>query len=437
MRIGIFGLGYVGTVTAASLASSGHEVIGVDLNATKVDMVNRGQSPVIEPDLDDLIRDGVESGRLKATTDHTGVVESTDLSLICVGTPSRQNGSLDLSHVESVAGQVGRGLKDHAGYHVVVVRSTMLPGSTQDVVVPALEKASGRSAGVDFGICYNPEFLREGSSVKDYRNPPFTVLGADDDSAPEFVAPIYADIEAETLVVPTRVAEMVKYVSNAFHALKIGFANEIGNICSALGVDSHQVMDVFVRDRKLNISDAYLRPGFAFGGSCLPKDVRALTYQGRRLDVPSPVLESIMPSNELQIEHALQLILGLPHKRVGVMGMSFKANTDDLRESPVVELIERLIGKGYDVRVYDKNVSLANLQGANRTYIESEIPHIASLMTESLESLVAGSEVLVVGNADPEFETAIKMAREDQVVVDLVRLVDRAATDAAYLGISW
>ena len=437
MRIGVFGLGYVGTVAAASLAASGHEVMGVDLNATKVDMVNAGRSPVIEPRVDDLIREGISSGRLSATTEHTGVVESSDVSLICVGTPSRQNGSLDLSHVESVARQIGAGLRRHDGYHVVVVRSTMLPGSTERVVLPALEEASGRVAGEGFDVCYNPEFLREGSSVEDYRNPPFTILGVERSSTADLVGQMYADIDAELVTVPIGVAEMVKYVSNAYHALKVGFANEIGNICAAMGVDSHLVMDVFARDTKLNISKAYLRPGFAFGGSCLPKDLRALTYHGRRLDVSSPVLESIMSSNELQVERALQMVLSLSFKRVGVLGMSFKANTDDLRESPVVELIERLIGKGYDVRVYDKNVSLANLQGANRAYIEAEIPHIATLMTDSLESLVAASDVLVVGNAEPEFTKVLDIAGEDRVIIDLVRLVDEPDTRAKYMGISW
>lgn len=437
MDIGVFGLGYVGSVTAAALAASGHRVVGVDPNPVKVASINDGVSPVVEPGLGALIGEGVASGRLSATTDPSDVVASTSLSFICVGTPSRGNGSLDLRYIESVAGHIGGGLRRNDGFHVVVARSTMLPGSTDEILTPALERASGLTAGVDFGVCFNPEFLREGSSLHDYHHPPFTVIGSDDDRAADRLASLYAHIDAELLVVPVRVAEMVKYTSNAFHAMKVVFGNEIGNICAALGIDSHQVMEVFAKDTKLNISDAYLKPGFAFGGSCLPKDLRALVYQSRQLDVRSPVLESIIPSNELQVEKALRLVLDTPFKRVGVLGMSFKAGTDDLRESPNVELIERLIGKGYEVGVFDENVALASLQGANKAFIETEIPHISSLMHDSIDSLLAESEVLIIGNADPRFRAIVESSADTHHIIDLVRIVDRASDGDRYVGISW
>lgn len=437
MRIGVYGLGYVGTVTAAAFASAGHDVIGVDVNRDKVGMIEGGSSPVIEPDVDELVRRAVGEGYLVATTDHAGVVESTDISLVCVGTPSKSNGSLDLDHVIAVCRQIGRGLAGREGYHVVVIRSTVLPGTTEQVVVPVLEEESGRRAGVDFGVCFNPEFLREGSSVRDFLEPPFTLLGVADERSAGVVAGIYGMVDAPLITASVRVAEMVKYVGNAYHALKVVFGNEVGNICKALGIDSHEVMDLFSRDTKLNISRAYLTPGFAFGGSCLPKDLRALTYQARRMDVPVPLLDSILPSNDLQVERALRMVLDTPHKKVGVLGMSFKAGTDDLRESPVVELVERLIGKGYDVRIYDRNVSLASLQGANRAFIESEIPHVASLMCPSAQEVVAFGDVIVVGNRDPEHKIALDVHESEKTVLDLVRISEDLPATSGYVGISW
>lgn len=437
LRVGVYGLGYVGSVTAAALAAAGHQVVGVDPNPTKVESINEGLSPVVEPGLADLISAGVEAGRLTATTDSSGVAGSTDMSFICVGTPSRSNGSLDLVYIRNVAREIGRGLEGGDSYHVVVARSTMLPGSTEDALIPELEMASGRRAGSDFGVCFNPEFLREGSSLHDYHHPPFTVIGSEDDRAASLLAGLYEDIDADLLIVPAKVAEMVKYASNAFHALKVTFGNEIGNICAAQGIDSHHVMEIFAKDTKLNISSAYLKPGFAFGGSCLPKDLRALVYQSRALDVRSPVLESIIPSNEQQVEKALRLVLETPFKRVGVLGMSFKAGTDDLRESPIVELIERLIGKGYEVGVFDENVALASLQGANKTFIETEIPHISSLMHDSVESLVEASELLIIGNGDPRFRSVAEGVNGDHHVIDLVRIVDRQSDGDRYTGISW
>ena len=437
-RIGIFGLGYVGAVSAGALAREGSEVIGVDPNLTKVETINAGRSPVVEAGLDALIAEGVAAGRIRATTSADDAVRHTDLSVICVGTPSNGNGSLDLTQVEKVAQEIGVALAGETRPHVVVLRSTMLPGSAEEVVIPTLEQASGRRVGEDLGVCVNPEFLREGTSIRDFYEPPFTLIGGDDRGAVEMVRGLYAGLEAPAIVTPIRVAEMVKYACNAFHALKVTFANEIGNVCAGQGVDSHQVLDILCRDTKLNISPAYLRPGFAFGGSCLPKDLRALVYQARRHDVDAPVLEAIMRSNAGQVDRALAMIKGTGRKRVGVLGFSFKAGTDDLRESPLVELIERLIGKGYEVRVYDRNVSLANLQGANRAYIEKEIPHIALLMSDTVDEVLASSDVIVVGNADPSFAQVLDDAGPEQSIVDLVGIRTLGVvTRADYRGISW
>jgi GDP-mannose 6-dehydrogenase len=437
-NISIFGLGYVGAVSAACLADNGHQVTVVDVNSTKVELISRGQSPVVEEGMNELMCQGIQSGRLQATIDGAEAVAQSDVSFICVGTPSNGNGSLNLQYVRRVCADIGAALAEKDGYHVIVARSTMLPGSTEEVVIPALERTSGKKAGRDFGVCFNPEFLREGSSIKDFYNPPFTVIGGDDARAIEAVRGIYAMLDAEFIVAPYKVAEMVKYAANAFHALKVSFANEIGNICKQQDVDSHQVMDIFAKDDKLNISSAYLKPGFAFGGSCLPKDLRAIIYHSRSLDVSADVLESILPSNRYQIDRAFEMIRSTGHKRVGVLGLSFKAGTDDLRESPLVELIERLIGKGYHVSVYDRNVSLAHLHGSNRAYIEKEIPHIASLMRDTPEEVVVEGQVIVVGNKAAEFGRALEKTRSDQVVVDLVRLLDNPNTmTAQYEGICW
>jgi len=438
VRISVFGLGYVGSVSTGCLASLGHDVIGVDVNPMKVELIASGQSPVIEAELDDIISHSVASGRLRATTNAHDAVAASEVSLICVGTPSNGNGNLSLSFVERVCQQIGQALAAKDGYHVVVVRSTMLPGSTEQCVIPLLESASGRTAGSDFGVAFNPEFLREGTAVYDFRHPPFTLIGQHDSRAAQTAASLYESIASPLLVVPLKVAEMVKYANNAFHALKVTFANEIGSICKQQGIDSHQVMDIFCMDDKLNLSARYLKPGFAFGGSCLPKDMRALLYHARRLDLDVPLLEAILPSNRLQIQRGYELIQQTGYKRVGVLGFSFKAGTDDLRESPVVELIELLIGKGYQVRLYDKNVSLARLHGANRAYIEREIPHIATLMRDSIEEVLSTSDVIVIGNAALEFGEVLAQVRADQVLIDLVRVVkDASHLTARYAGISW
>jgi GDP-mannose 6-dehydrogenase len=438
MKISVFGLGYVGSVSAGCLASIGHEVIGVDVNPTKVEMINNGQSPAIEKDIDRLITESVQAGRLKAVTCAREAVLASDLSLVCVGTPSADNGNLDLRYVERVCTEIGQALASKAGYHSIVLRSTMLPGSTEECIIPILERASGCRAGLDFGVAFNPEFLREGTAVEDFFHPPFTVIGQNEPHGGEAAAAIYAGIDARLLTVPLKVAEMVKYTNNTFHALKVTFANEIGNICKRQGIDSHQVMEIFCMDQKLNLSPYYLKPGFAFGGSCLPKDVRALLYNAHRLDLSVPVLEAILPSNDLQVRQAFEMIRQTGCKKIGVLGFSFKAGTDDLRESPMVDLIEVLIGKGYQVKVFDKNVSLARLYGANRVYIERTIPHIATLMCNSIDEVLSESEVVVIGNKAPEFTAALQQVREDQTIIDLVRLVkDLNHLGSHYQGICW
>jgi GDP-mannose 6-dehydrogenase len=422
MKISVFGLGYVGTVSAASLAADGHDVVGVDVNAAKVALVNAGRSPIVEPDLEDLLARSVTEGRLRATTDTEDAVQSSEVSLLCVGTPSQRNGSLDLTYLDRVSQQIGAALRSKPSYHVVVVRSTVLPGTTHGVVIPALERESGKTYGTGFGVSVNPEFLREGTALKDFRKPPLTLVGHNHAADASGTIALYQSIDAPLVSTSIRVAEMVKYTSNTWHALKVCFANEIGNLCKQLDVDSHDVMDVFCRDEKLNLSRYYLKPGFAFGGSCLPKDVRALQHRAKELDVDLPVIQSILPSNRLQIDKALEQVMDTGRQQVGLLGFSFKAGTDDLRESPIVILAEALHGKGRRLRIYDKNVSLSRLVGSNKEYIEKQIPHLSSLLCDTIEEVVDASEVIVVGTQTPEFVAALTRCRPDQIVVDLVRL---------------
>jgi GDP-mannose 6-dehydrogenase len=437
MRLSVFGLGYVGCVSAACFAKEGHDVAGVDVNPTKVEIVNSGRSPIVEAGVGELIGEMVAEGRLRATTDTAAAVADTDLSLVCVGTPSNPNGSLNLAYVKRVCQEIGAALEAKRGRHVVVIRSTMLPGTIEELVVPTLEVYSGRKAGRDFGVCVNPEFLREGTSLKDFYAPPFTLVGADDEESAMIVRRLYGGIDAPVFVTSTKSAEMVKYACNCFHALKVSFANEIGNVCKALGIDSHEVMEVFCRDTKLNLSPYYLRPGFAFGGSCLPKDLRAVVYKAKETDVDVPLLSSILASNRRQIEHAVEMVLRTGKKRVGVLGFSFKAGTDDLRESPMVALIETLIGKGIQLSIYDRDVSLARLFGANKEYIEREIPHISQLMRGELSEVVESSDVIVIGNGAEEFRQIESRLRPDQKVIDLVRLFDGRRSGDSYEGICW
>jgi len=436
MKISIFGIGYVGCVSAACFAQAGHDVIGVDVNSTKVDIINSGASPIVEPQINELIHDVVNARKLSATTDSSQAVKATEISLVCVGTPSKPNGSLDLGHIRRVCEQIGAALADKSERHTVVIRSTMLPGSVESVVQTALESTSGKKAGKDFGLCVNPEFLREGTSLKDFYAPPFTLIGAGDDQTMAIVTRLYADIDAPVFTTSIKTAEMVKYVSNCFHALKVSFANEIGNICKELELDSHEVMNVFCADTKLNLSSYYLKPAFAFGGSCLPKDVRAVTYKAKELDVEVPLLTAISITNRLQIERALNMVLRTGNKRVGVLGFSFKAGTDDLRESPMVTLIETLIGKGLELVIYDRDVSLARLVGSNREYIEHEIPHIAKLMRGSIDEVLSTADTIVIGNKSEEFRQIESRVRPDQTVIDLVRLFDRPSGNG-YQGICW
>lgn len=437
MNISVFGLGYVGVVAAGCLAADGHKVIGVDPSKTKVDLINKGVPPIVEKDIGEIVAAAAATGQLSATEDSRQAVLNTDISLICVGTPSQLNGSLDLRYVRKVCEEIGATLKEKQAFHVVVARSTMLPGTMRDVVIPTLEEFSGKVAGKDFGVCNNPEFLREGTAVWDYRNPPKTVIGETDGKSGDVLASLYADLDAPLIRTTVEVAEMVKYVDNVWHALKVGFANEIGNICKELQIDSHQVMDIFCKDTKLNLSPYYLKPGFAFGGSCLPKDVRALTYKGRALDLNLPILGSILPSNELQIAKGYDMIVSKGKRKVGVLGFSFKAGTDDLRESPVVEVIERLLGKGYDLRLYDKNVNIAALTGANRDYILNHIPHISKIMVSTVDEVLEHADVIVIGNGAKEFASVATALRPDQQVVDLVRVGALESKEDGYDGICW
>ena len=436
MNIAVFGLGYVGCISAACLAQQGHRVYGVDVSKTKVELINSGRSPIVEQQIDDIIAEQVSAGRLTATTCAAEAVRQTDLGLVCVGTPSQANGDLDLTYVDSVSRNIGAALKTKEDFYVVAVRSTMLPGSAGEVVIPALEQASDKRAGKGFGVCINPEFLREGTAVKDYQNPPFTLIGADDQRTADLVSELYAPLNAPLYVTGIGAAEMVKYTSNAFHALKISFANEIGLLCKQMNIDSHEVMNIFTKDRQLNISEKYLMPGFAFGGSCLPKDLRAITYRAKTLDLELPVLKAILPSNDNHIDHALNLIEATGKKRVGLLGLSFKAGTDDLRESPNVTLAEQLIGKGYELCIFDRNVLLARLMGANKSYVERVIPHLSTLLVDDADKLIAHAELLIVGNNAPEFKDILAKARPNQQILDLVRLYEDAPP-ANYEGICW
>lgn len=437
MKISIFGLGYVGTVCAACLAERGHEVIGCDVSEAKVDLINAGQSPIIEKDIGELVAAKVASGSLRATVSTEEAIMNSDLSLLCVGTPSRANGSLDLSAVEAVARQIGAVLASKDSYHSVVIRSTVLPGTLADIVVPALEQASGKKLGVAFGVASNPEFMREGSAVADFNNPAKTVIGTDDDVTRARLLELYAGLPGQTILTEPRLAELVKYTDNTWHALKVAFGNEIGNVCKAAGVDSHELMKVFFADTKLNISNAYLLPGFAFGGSCLPKDVRAINAYAVQHDVEAPLLRSLMPSNRQQIERALQWVLGYGKRNVGFLGFSFKAGTDDLRESPYLELIERLLGKGCDIRIFDQNVSLAKLVGANKVYLMNAIPHVTQLMVPSVDDVVKHADVLVATSRSPEYEAVVEKMRPGQVLLDMARLPNTDRIAGTYDGINW
>jgi GDP-mannose 6-dehydrogenase len=435
MKITVFGLGYVGSVVAACMARDGHNVVGVDLDISKVNAINNSLSPIVEPQLGEAIAEAVQAGRLRA---QTCAEELGDVSFVSVGTPSNENGSFGVGQLLRVAEQIGVLLARIEHFHVVNIRSTVLPGTVQGKIIPVLESSSGKKVGQGFGVCVNPEFMRETTAVYDYYHPPVTVIGSTDERSGAIVADLYKRIEAPLERCTIRTAEMMKYACNAFHAVKITFANEIGNFCKALGIDSHEVMEIFCKDTKLNLSPYYLKPGFAFGGSCLPKDLRALLYESKLRDVEIPMLKSLFESNRLQVDRAIDQVRKTGKNRVGVLGLSFKAGTDDLRESPIVSLIESLIGKGYSISIYDEEVSLARLHGANKRYIEQTIPHISSLLKERIEDVVQESEVLVVSKKGRSFEENIAGLNHGSVVIDLVRIFsDQTRRPVNYEGICW
>jgi len=438
MRISIFGLGYVGAVCAGCLSARGHDVIGVDVSRTKIELINQGKSPIVEPGLEALLQQGIASGRLRGTTDFAAAIRDSDLSMICVGTPSKKNGDLGLEYIESVCREIGLVLREKASRHTIVVRSTVLPGTVKNVVIPILEDCSGKKAGVDFGVAVNPEFLRESTAIKDYDQPPMTVIGELDTASGDVLQSLYEELDAPIIRKAIEVAEMIKYTCNVWHAAKVTFANEIGNIAKAVGVDGRDVMDVVCQDKTLNLSQYYMRPGFAFGGSCLPKDVRALTYRASSLDVKAPLLNSLMTSNESQVQNAFDIIESHDKRKVALLGLSFKAGTDDLRESPLVELAERLIGKGYELNIYDSNVEYARVHGANKDYIESKIPHVSSLLNADFDQVINHADVIVLGNRDEKFRALAQQAPEGKQVIDLVGFMSKATSPASRTeGICW
>jgi GDP-mannose 6-dehydrogenase len=436
MNVSVFGLGYVGCVTAACMAKTGNTVVGVELQPEKVAIVNSGAAPFMEPGLSDLIAEQVKRGALSATSDPDAAVLRTELSLICVGTPSLPSGQLDASALANVCAQIGKALRAKTDFHIVVVRSTVLPGTIESCIA-VLERASGKTSGMDFAVAFNPEFLREGTALADFWDPPFTVIGADDPNVAKIVGKLYAGVDAPTLLTDTGVAQMVKYAANLYHATKIVFANELGRICKAAGVDSHKVMEIFCQDTKLNVSAAYLRPGYAYGGSCLPKDLHAITAFGRENHIPLPLLERVHESNRQQIELGIQTVLDTGKQTVGVLGFSFKPDTDDLRQSPHVALVEALIGKGRRVRVYDPYIQYSRLMGANRRFIDAAVPHVVDLFTESLDEVARNCECIVIANRDKRFEPVLDMVRDHQIVVDLVRLPNAPNRRGQYIGLAW
>jgi GDP-mannose 6-dehydrogenase len=439
LTISVFGLGYVGSVTAACFAHKGHRVIGVDVNRQKVEALGAARSPIVEARMDELVAEAVGAGRLSATTDAVQAVRDSSVSFVCVGTPSQRNGKLDLRHVEHAAREIGAALREKESRHVVVLRSTVLPGTTASVLIPALEAAGNRRAGSDFAVCYNPEFMREGTAVADFLAPPYTILGSGSAADLAELRELYADVPGDVFETSITVAELAKYASNAFHALKVAFANELGTLCKHLQVDTEAVARIFVSDKRLNISPAYLAPGFAFGGSCLPKDLRALTHRAQEIDLNLPLLGSILPSNAAHIERVVEEVLSTGKKKIGMLGLSFKAGTDDLRESPHVRVVERLIGAGCQVRVWDPHVTLGQIAGSNRDYIEQVIPHIGSLVVPDLGQVVRAAEVVIVGTKSAGKDELEACLGPQHTVVDLVNLnsAQRPLGGTRYQGVCW
>ena len=438
MRISIFGLGYVGIVSATCLAQDGHEVIGVDISQYKVDLLQNGQSPIHEPGLEEILQKVVRSGKFHSTLDAEVAVKTSEISLICVGTPSNQNGHPNFQFVKNVCKEIGAAIRVKQSFHTVVVRSTILPGTFQDELIPILEESSNLKAGIGFGVGMNPEFMREGSAINDFYHPGFIIIGEMDKRSGDAIESLYTAVEAPVIRTTISTAEMVKFVSNAFHAVKIVFGNEIGNLCKAHGIDGQEVMEIFCKDRKLNISPSYLNPGFAFGGSCLPKDLRAILYRAKERDLEVPLLSSLIPSNQNQIQRGIRIIENTNRHRIGILGLSFKPRTDDVRESPTITLIETLVGRGYEVRIYDELVTPDNLYGANRAFLERELPHIASVMCSTIEEVINQSEVIVLANGSAAFHKVRSLMREEQVLIDLVG-IGREVYEmmGSYDGICW
>ena len=438
MKISIFGLGYVGAVSLACLARDGHEVIGVDIDRAKLDLIAAGKTPVVEEGMVDLMRSVVASGRVSVTQDVTQAIKDSELSLVCVGTPSAANGSQDQSALLRLAEQIGAAMREKIGSHVFVFRSTVVPGAVEDVLTPIIERESGKQDGEDFHVCFQPEFLREGSSIKDYDKPPFTIVGANHADAAEALRSLFGHLPCEFIATSVRAAETVKYGCNNFHALKITFANEMARLCESLEVDPFEVMDLICRDTQLNISRAYMKPGFAFGGSCLPKDLRATMYLSKTRDVELPMLANVLASNRAHLEHAIAKVAASGKRRIGLIGLSFKTGTDDLRESPLVALAKHIVGEGMQLLVYDPEVHLSRLLGANRRYIEEQVPHLGLLMRPDLETVARDSDLLVVGLQDAHtLELLKRYARDEHTILDLVRIADREGLRGRYVGLCW
>ncbi len=435
MNISVFGLGYVGAVSCGCFAKAGHNVIGVDLDKNKIDLINAGKAPIIEHELEDYISDGVKEKKLKATDDLEFAIANSEVSLICVGTPSQINGSINLAYIYSVCQEIGEALKRKDKFHVIAIRSTIIPG-TIDECSKLISEISGKTSD-DFAVVSNPEFLREGTAIADFWNPPYTITGSNSKKATDLMKEMYNDIDAPFYELKPKESELIKYANNNFHAVKVTFANEIGNICKSLGVDGHVVMDIVAKDKKLNLSSYYMKPGFAFGGSCLPKDVRGLNFKAKQLDLKTPLLNSLIESNEYQVSRGLEMVMKLGKKRVGFLGFSFKGGTDDLRESPIVTLIETLIGKGYELKLYDKNVNLSFLRGKNKEFLTNHIPHISSLLVSNLDEVITDIDILVIGNKSDEFGDVLKRLPKEIQIIDLVRIDSERVSKENYEGICW
>lgn len=436
MKISVFGLGYVGAVSCACFAKLGHYVVGIDVNEKKVDLIKSGKSPIVEKDLDEYIHEGIQSGRIDATVNINYAIKKTNISIVCVGTPSQINGNIDLTYIYKVCSEIAEALKSKDEFHTIVIRSTVVPGTIKQCV-QIIEDISGKTHGIDFGVASNPEFLRESTAIEDFWHPPYTVIGTTCKKSEDQLVELYREIDAPIFTLKPEESEMIKYANNNFHAVKITFANEIGNICKELGVDGHKVMEVVASDQKLNLSPYYMKPGFAFGGSCLPKDVRGLNYKAKVLDVKVPLLNSLLSSNEYQVQRGLQMILNTGKKKIGILGFAFKAGTDDLRESPVVELIETLMGKGYELSLYDSNILLSKLMGKNKDYLTGHIPHITKVLKNSIEEVIEASEVIVLGNKSAEFKEALEKLQPNKIIIDLVRIDKERVTKENYVGICW